>query len=127
MTKHFFSYLTILSVAIYLSSCEKEKSLSNYTDKVTCNEADDTLNTYSGKISTILNDNCATSGCHNATTHAKGKNYSDYANAKNNFDAEALCTIYQEGSCTPMPRGASKLSDADIHDLTCWAKNNYPQ
>ena len=127
MLKHLIAATIVITTTVYLSSCEKEKSLSNYTNRVTCNENDDTLNTYSGKIATILNDNCATSGCHNAGTHAEGRNYSNYNSAKSDFDAEALCTIYQEGGCTPMPRGASKLADADIHDLTCWVKNNYPQ
>ena len=79
----------IMFAVFYASSCKKESStaLSQYTDAVTCNETDDNLNTYSQKISTILNNSCATAGCHDAVTHESGKDYSSFAGAKAGMDA----------------------------------------
>ncbi len=126
MRKIFLPAIAIIAI-LFAASCEKEKNLSNYTDRVTCNEADDTANVYSGKIAPLLNANCASSGCHNSLSREDGKDYSNYNSAKSAFDAEALCTIYQESGCEAMPRGRAKLSDDVIHDLTCWVKNGYPQ
>lgn len=114
-------------IALFISSCSKSVSTDKYFSSVSCTETDDTLNTYSGKIHTILNSRCATSGCHNASSSSSGKDYSSYNAAVNGFSGSALCAINHDGGCNPMPQGSSKLSDADIHDLTCWAKNNYPQ
>lgn len=118
----------IMLLVFYSSSCKKESNtaLSQYTDAVTCNEADDNLNTYNQKISTILNASCATVGCHDAITRESGKDYSNYAAAKSGMDATGYCSINHGSGCKTMPRGLPKLTDADIHDLTCWAKNNYP-
>lgn len=126
MKKMILSFLVFAGI-VFISSCAKEKSATSYTDNVTCNEADDTANVYSGKIATLLSTNCAGSGCHNSLNNEAGRNFSNYASAKSGFDATALCTIYQDGGCDPMPRGASKLSADKIHDLTCWVKNDYPQ
>ena len=115
----------VMLLVFYSSSCKKD-SLSQYTDAVTCNETDDTLNTYNQKIKTLLNNNCANGGCHDASTRAEGKDYSSYSAAKSCLGASAFCSINHGSGCKNMPQGAAKLSDADIHDLTCWAKNNYP-
>ena len=126
--KKIFLAIAILSIIFYTNSCKKDSTsseLSQYTNAVTCNEADDTLNTYNHKIKTILDNNCATGGCHDAGTQSKGRDYSNYSASKSALDASAFCAI-NHGSCNAMPQGAPKLSDADIHDLTCWAKNNYP-
>lgn len=127
--KQIFFALAILSVIFYANSCKKDSAsaLAQYTDAVTCNEADDTLNTYNQKIKTILNNNCATGGCHDAATHERNKDYSTYSGAKAGMDATGYCAINQKSGCSAMPQGAAKLSSADIHDLTCWAKNSYPQ
>ena len=111
----------------FSSSCSKEKEMSKYVEYVPCNEADDYQNTFSGKIAKILSNNCAVSGCHDAITHEQGLDYTTYSSAVNSFGVIALCSIYQDGSCQPMPRNAPKLSDADIHDLCCWVKSDYPK
>lgn len=117
-----------LGITLAISSCKKEEEVANsvYFSRVDCTEADDTLNTYNGKIKTILDTHCAISSCHKGSNAKEGKDYSTYANAVSSFDG-TLCAVYQEGSCEPMPDGDPKLSDADLHDLTCWAKNNFPQ
>lgn len=118
----------MLFIVAGISSCKEDEGAANDTfySRVTCNESDDTLNTYNGKIKTILNTNCAISSCHAGSNIKAGKNYSNYTQAVNSF-SNTLCSVYREGGCDPMPDGAAKLSDADIHDLTCWAKNNFPE
>lgn len=118
----------VVGALFAVNSCtkEEEKSNADYYSDVTYNEADDTLNTYNGKIGVILSSNCAGSGCHNALSKEEGKDFSTYAASKASFDG-VLCTVYQDGGCKPMPENAAKLSDADLHDLTCWAKNGFPQ
>lgn len=111
---------------IYLSSCSNDTG-TDYFANTSCNEADDSLNTYTLKIKSILNTNCAKSGCHNAASHEAGRDYSTYASASSAFDNTALCTIYQDGTCKAMPENAAQLPAATLHDLTCWAKNGYPQ
>ncbi|MFN8297827.1 MAG: hypothetical protein U0T75_01880 [Chitinophagales bacterium] len=125
--KFSFAAVAVVALLFFAASCSKEKDNSKYFDQVSCNEADDTLNHYDGKIKTILNMNCAKGGCHDAASHEEGINLSNYASAVTGFKDNALCTIYQDAGCKPMPEGSPKMSDATIHDLTCWAKNGYPQ
>lgn len=125
--KNLLFLMAALALLANVSSCAKAKSVNQYTDAVTCNEADDNLNTYSGKIATILNGNCANAGCHNAVSHQSGRDYSSYVAAKSAFNSNALCTINHDNGCQAMPQGTAKMSSADIHDLTCWVKNDYPQ
>jgi len=125
--KNIITLLLIAFLSLCIDSCKKEKSLTNYTDAVTCNEADDNLNIYNGKIGLLLNTHCASSGCHSAGSHKAGRDFSTYINAKSGFDAESLCSINHDSGCEAMPDGAAKLSNDIIHDLTCWVKNGYPQ
>jgi len=119
--------VVVIAAAAAAPSCKKMPN-EDFYPTVSCDEPDDSLNTYSLKISTILNTNCAKSHCHDATTHKHKVNMEGYANAVNSFKTQhVLCAINHEKNCTPMPKNADKLSDADIHDLTCWAKNGYPE
>jgi hypothetical protein len=95
---------------------------------ITCNDPDDSLNTYSLKIGGIFNASCVRSGCHNSDSHKAKVNLEGYSNCVSTFNnKKVLYTIYQEKGCKKMPKGGSKLSDDVIHDITCWAKNGYPQ
>ncbi len=126
MKKYFVAFVILCSFALIIS-CEKIPN-SDYFTAITCDEPDDTLNTYNLKIATILNDNCALSGCHDVETAKKAIILTDYMNSVNAFENHpVLCSIHQDGSCAKMPRKADKLSDDKIHDLTCWAKNGYPE
>lgn len=66
---------------------------------------------------------CALSGCHNASSREAGVDLSTYAKTKNAFETTScLCTIHHGSGCSPMPKGGSKLSDATIKLIDCWAK-----
>jgi hypothetical protein len=128
MRKFLIPSVAALAIVIFsVSSCKKEgMDNDEYFSTVTCDEADDSLNTYNLKISTILTTNCAKSSCHDAATHEEGKDFSTYSTAVSSFD-DVLCAIRHDDGCEPMPDDNPKLSDADIHDLTCWAKDGFPQ
>ena len=122
------SCFLILGVILMISfsSCKKEPN-DNYFDSITCNDPDDSLNTYNQKIGEIFNLNCVHSGCHDNGTHKGKVNLDGYDNCVSSFNKKKiLCSIYQDKHCKPMPKGGGKLSDAVLHDITCWVKNNYP-
>lgn len=120
-------FLAVIVIATTYSSCKKDSN-NSYYDNVSCNEPDDSLNTYSLKIEVILNSSCVRSGCHNSESHKKKINLEGYDNSVSTFNKKpVLCAIYHSKGCKPMPKGSSKLSDEEIHDITCWAKNGYPQ
>lgn len=117
--------LVVTMIALGMNSCKKANEY--YTKNVLCDEPDDTLNTYSKKIGTLLDVSCATSGCHDASSKKEGVDLSSYSASKSAFNAkDALCTIYGGSSCKKMPPSGTMSAD-DIHDITCWVKNNYPQ
>lgn len=124
--KHIFLVGFIL--ALTALACNKDSSSSDYLDQADCSGIDASTNTYSLSIKTILNNNCATSGCHNAATTAEGIDLSSYSAAKDAFErTECLCSIHHGSGCKPMPDGGGKLSDALIQKIDCWAKNGYAQ
>ena len=80
--------------------------------------------TYSGDIKSIMDGNCATSGCHNSSTQAKGIDLSTYDLVKSESTMNRfLGSIRHEGGFDKMPQGKSKLSDATIDLIACWIEN----
>ena len=110
--------------ALFFQACKKDNiPSSNYTATANCSG---TTPVYVTDIKPILDNHCATSGCHNSSSSAAGIRLDDFSNAKNEFmNGKALCTVYHD--CTPMPQGKAKLSDSDILLLTCWVKDGAPQ
>ncbi|MCC6459575.1 MAG: hypothetical protein IT260_03825 [Saprospiraceae bacterium] len=100
----------------------------NWLDKANCTGIDAANNTYNLSVKNILNVTCAISGCHDAATQSNGVNLSTYAGARAAFeDGAALCAINHGSDCEHMPKNGSKLSDATINTLACWAKNGYKE
>ena len=123
--KNYAVALFFLGSMFFIFSCQKSNSA--YTGKVSCNESDDTLNTYGLKIASIINTNCATIGCHDATSKKDGVDLSTYVSSKNAFENKnVLCSIYAGDACKVMPVGGI-MSEDKLHDITCWVKNGYPQ
>lgn len=128
MNKYGVPVLLSLVFILTVISCVKDTTNSDYLDNADCSGIDTDANTYTKSIKAILDTHCATSGCHDAFAQSEGVDLSDYANAKNGFEnQDCLCSIHHGSGCTPMPEGASKLSDAIIQKLDCWAKNGYLQ
>ncbi len=127
MHKTIFAFaLFSLSLGFLVSSCEKDSSGVDYTANADCSAIVAADNTYTNSIKAIMDNNCATAGCHNATTAAEGVDLSTYAKTKNAFQKkDALCTIHHGSGCKPMPDGGAKLSDSVINTIDCWVKNGY--
>lgn len=119
-----FALLLIFAPA----SCKKESSSSDYLNQADCSGITTSDNTYTKSIKAILDNRCATSGCHDASRKEAGINLSTYAAAKSAFqNKECLCSIHHGSDCDPMPRGSSKLDDNTIKLIDCWAKNGYAE
>ena len=89
----------------------------------------DTLNvTFSGSISPVLQNNCLS--CHgNTTAAAFGGNIrlESYADVKVRVDDHRLYgSIAHESGYSPMPMGASKLSDCAIAAFRIWIGSGAP-
>lgn len=77
------------------------------------------------QISQIINSNCA-GGCHNAGI--AGITLNTYDQVKQMVESGTLLqSIRHEQGISPMPKGRSKLSDAQIKQFECWKANGYPR
>jgi hypothetical protein len=113
--------LSIFSVLMFNQSCKKETTPQTF-------DCAGVAPTYNGEIKAILNASCATQGCHSASSNAAGRNYSTYSAAKSNASSDAfLGSIQHLSGYSAMPKGASKLSDANIKLLSCWKQNGFPE
>jgi len=126
MKKIVIFIITLASVCSYVlvSSCNKDKT--KLTTELTCNGLDDSNNSYNLRIKSILDNNCATAGCHDATTASSTvilDNYNSSVDALNNKNV--LCAINYQSSCIPMPP-TTKLNDTLINYINCWKQSGFP-
>jgi hypothetical protein len=106
----------ILLGTLALTACKKEAVTIDCTNVTP---------TYSQQVQTILNNSCALSGCHNASTAESGVDLSTYAAAKAVGGDRISGTI--QGSGYPIMPPTGSLSDASIQQLYCWVQNGMPQ
>ena len=112
----------------FVYACNNTDTAQNYLDKADCTGVDADANSYTLVIKDILDNNCASSGCHNASSRESGVDLSTYAKAKAAFqNTECLCSIHHGSECKAMPQGSGKLDDATIQLIDCWAKNGYKE
>lgn len=84
--------------------------------------------TYTANVKSILDANCATSGCHSSSSKRAGYDLSSYTTSKSAAGNDAfLGAVRHLSGYSKMPRGGSKLSDADIKTLSCWVQNGMPE
>ena len=87
-----------------------------------------TAASYATNVKTILDNNCATAGCHNASSRRAGYDLSSYAASVTSGGNKAfLGSIQHISGYSPMPDGGAKLSEADVKTLSCWVQNGMPQ
>jgi hypothetical protein len=107
-------------VLALIVSCKKETSKSYDCSGVTP--------TYTTDVKPIIDINCATAGCHNATSKKDGKDYSTYELVKIGASSEAFMGSMQHLSgYKPMPKGGNKLSDEQLKTIYCWIQNGMPE
>ncbi|MFM2305488.1 MAG: hypothetical protein RLZZ367_157 [Bacteroidota bacterium] len=120
------AWLLIVPVVLcFYSACTKDKAPA--PTNTTCSGVD-SANTYNLRIKSILDAQCAASGCHDGFVASSGIALNNYANSKNSFQTKnCLCSIKQNGGCLPMPQGSDKLADSLITYIQCWTENGYPE
>jgi hypothetical protein len=103
-------------------------TLGACTSKTTEFDCTGSTPTYTNNVKAILNTNCATSGCHNSTSKAKGIDLSTYATAKSESNnSRFLGSIQHSSGYDAMPQGGSKLNDSLIKVIYCWTQNGSPE
>jgi hypothetical protein len=119
-----FKSIAIISSFVVLSivSCKKESTTPTTYD---CSGV---VPTYTTDIKMIMDNNCAISGCHNASSRADGRDYSNYSSVKSGSSSNAFLGSMQHLSAyKAMPQGRSKLSDAQLKTISCWIQNGTPE
>lgn len=107
-----YTYLSIFAF-LFFFACTKTSTINYDCSAITP--------TYTNDIKAIMDANCATSGCHNATSKAKGIDLSTYALVKSeSANAKFLGSIEHKSGYNAMPQGAAKLADAHIQKIACW-------
>lgn len=84
--------------------------------------------TYTDHIKSIMDVNCAYSGCHDAVSKEDGIDLSTYATVAAESDrARFMGSMHHDGSYSRMPEGEPKLSTTDLQKIYCWIQNGTPQ
>ena len=118
MSKYSILFLTIAFVSII--SCGKDEET-----KADCTGV---AATYTNGVSTILNNSCALSGCHEGINLGGGIDLSTYATAKSaSLNGKVLQSIKHESGAKAMPQGGGKLTDETIKIVECWIQNGAPE
>lgn len=126
MTPRIFLQAVVVGIVLLLGSCAKDKAAK--PSDIDCTTVNQAANTYNLQVKTILDNSCASVGCHDALFASSGVNLATYDGSKAAFqNSDVLCTVKHGQGCLPMPQGAPKLADSLITYLQCWAENNYPQ
>lgn len=81
--------------------------------------------TYASKIAPIINQNCATSSCHDSSNPKGGLDLSNYLNTKNSFEATGSSSSIGRIESGNMPKNASMLSQANIDLLKTWIDTGF--
>lgn len=111
----------IIALLMLLKSCyydiEDELYPYNAPDSVT----------YTGNIVPILQTNC--NSCHSGTGFPSGNGIilDTYPGVKAKVDdGKFACAVNHDGSCSPMPKGTSKLSANLLSEINTWLAEGAP-
>lgn len=115
---------SIVCVIFYFGSCTKDKT----TTPAACTQTD-TLNTYTKSVKAILDNQCASSGCHDAATASSNVILDDFSHSVSAAKTNVKFFCVMDFTCTPhMPQGfASPIDSAEINAIKRWRDNCYPQ
>lgn len=112
--------ILLAAITIVLFSCKKEDP-----DVVECGSL---TPTYTNDVASLINQNCAISGCHGNGSSKGGVDLSGYSAVKaESSKKQFLGAIQHKSGYSKMPKNANKLSDADIKTITCWVQNGSPE
>lgn len=115
-----FALLSILGLSLALASCKKDNVITYDCTGITP--------TYTADVKALMDNKCATSGCHSANAKADGKDFSSYSAVKSYASKSSFMGSMQHLSgYKAMPQGGSKLSDTELKTISCWISNGTPQ
>lgn len=86
--------------------------------------------TYTNFVASIMNTQCASSGCHSATNPSAGINLATYASTKSYATASQaafLGSMRHTSGFSNMPKGAAKLPTCTILKIEAWISAGMPQ
>lgn len=113
------AFISVFAVAV-VTGCKKEDLITYDCTGLTP--------TYTADVKPIMDNNCAISGCHNSSSKADGKDYSTYNSVKSGSSSNSFLGSMQHLSgYKSMPKGGSKLSDAQLKTISCWIENGTPE
>ncbi len=114
-------YISTLALLLFTTSCYYDNKEELYPNTFGGTSTCDTTNQkYSTGINTIINNNCASAGCH--VVGAQSPDLSSYQKVKDNIARVKVRAIDQK----TMP-AAAPLSVCDINKLTAWINAGMPQ
>lgn len=106
--------IALISAVLLLGSCTKDKVTvaldSNCMDTIS----------FAQQIKPMIDQNCSTSGCHDANSQASGYNFTTHAAVAANA-SKILQTISGGSGVVAMPLGADMLPDSLIQQFNCWS------
>ena len=109
-------YLFILTAFASLTGCYYDNKQDLYPSVTSC---DTTGVTYSGKVVSIIQSQCYS--CHSASTGLGNVVLEGYSNLKAYADNGKLVGVIEHSpGFSPMPQGASKMSDCEIAVIKKW-------
>jgi len=121
--KHTLKIILILAIA-FLAGCYYDSQEVLYPKL--SNPCDDTVVTFSGTVTTILQP-CQL--CHsnsNASSAGSGIKLQDYPDVLTMVNNGKLMGSINQTSAYPMPKGGGKLPDCEIAQLQKWIDNKSP-
>lgn len=123
MTKSFFAFLVIISIAfLSVEGCYYDNEEDLFGGTSNC---DTTTVTYAGDVAPILINRCYV--CHETGADGGGIVLNGYDNTKIWIDnGRLLGSIKQEAGFSPMPKGAAKIPSCEINTIEAWVRNGAP-
>ncbi len=109
-----FSLLTLCT----LIACDKDDDSDPDLQELDCDTFNDT---YASKIKSIIDSNCATSGCHDGSNPRP-----DFTSYDNVYARRSNIKSRVVGKSMP-PAGKTPLSQSVIDQIDCWVQNGAPQ
>lgn len=94
-------------------SCYKDNKETMYPSGA----CDTSSITWTNNIKSIVNNSCASSGCHDAATAAGGYALNTYSGVKSMTDNNRFLAVIESGS---MPKNAAKLDACTINKVRRW-------
>ena len=111
--------VSIVLLALIFTSCSSD-SLEDLVDPL---PDDSTMITYKENVKSIIDQSCATSGCHNASTNSGNLTLENYTQVKDAFqNRNALGRM--ESTSNPMPP-TGNLPSTTISTIKKWKEQGY--